>query len=227
MPQGEEMNKAIGYIRVSTQQQADEGVSLDAQRAKIEAWCFANDYELTNVYCDRGISGTKSDRPELLAALKQTTKDTALVCYSLSRLTRSTKDMLQLSEELNNKGANLVSLTEKIDTTTAAGKMLFRMLAVLNEFERDQIAERTTTALTHKKANNEAYNHTPFGFQRDGNKFVKDVGESKVIALIQRKRKQGCSIRAIADDLNRKGIKPKKAAQWNPSSVYYVLKRAA
>ena len=53
------MNKAIGYIRVSTQQQAEEGVSLEAQRAKIEAWCFVNDYELTNVYCDSGISGTK------------------------------------------------------------------------------------------------------------------------------------------------------------------------
>ena len=221
------MNKAIGYIRVSTQQQAEEGVSLEAQRTRIEAWCVANDYELTNVYCDSGISGTKSDRPELLAALEQTTKDTALICYSLSRLTRSTKDMLQLSEELNRKGANLVSLTEKIDTTTAAGKMLFRMLAVLNEFERDQIAERTKTALSHKKANQEAYNHTPFGYQRKGDKFVKDVGESKAIALIQRKREQGASIRDIVEELNSKGIKPKKANKWNPSSVYYLLKRAA
>ena len=221
------MNKAIGYIRVSTQQQAEEGVSLEAQRAKIEAWCVINDYELTNVYCDSGISGTKSDRPELLAALEHTTKDTALICYSLSRLTRSTKDMLQLSEELNRKGANLVSLTEKIDTTTAAGKMLFRMLAVLNEFERDQIAERTKTALSHKKANEEAYNHTPFGYHRKGDKYVKDVGESKAIALIQRKREQGASIRDIVEELNSKGIKPKKANKWNPSAVYYLLKRAA
>ena len=135
--------------------------------------------------------------------------------------------MLHLSEELNRKGANLVSLTEKIDTTTAAGKMLFRMLAVLNEFERDQIAERTKTALSHKKANQEAYNHTPFGYQRKGDKFVKDVGESKAIALIQRKREQGASIRDIVEELNSKGIKPKKANKWNPSSVYYLLKRAA
>ena len=221
------MNKAIGYIRVSTQQQAEEGVSLEAQRAKIEAWCVVNDYELTNVYCDSGISGTKSDRPELLKALKQTTKDTALVCYSLSRLTRSTKDMLQLSEELNRKGANLVSLTEKIDTTTAAGKMLFRMLAVLNEFESDQISERTKAALSHMKAKGEAYNHCPLGYQRKGNKFVKDVGESEVIALIQSKREQGASIRAIVEELNSKGIKPKKAQKWNPSSVHKVLKRVA
>ena len=221
------MNKAIGYIRVSTQQQAEEGVSLEAQRAKIEAWCVVNDYELTNVYCDSGISGTKSDRPELLKALKQTTKDTALVCYSLSRLTRSTKDMLQLSEELNRKGANLVSLTEKIDTTTAAGKMLFRMLAVLNEFERDQIAERTKAALSHKKANGEAYNHTPFGFQREGDKLVKDVEETKAITLIRHMHNQGASIRDIVEELNLMNIKPKIAEKWNPSSVHYLLKRAA
>ena len=63
------MNKAIGYIRVSTQKQADEGVSLDAQRAKIEAWCLANDYELAGIHCDEGISGTKSDRDGVLAAI--------------------------------------------------------------------------------------------------------------------------------------------------------------
>tara|TARA_B100000686_G_C16072403_1_gene609948 strand:- start:129 stop:536 length:408 start_codon:yes stop_codon:yes gene_type:complete len=135
--------------------------------------------------------------------------------------------MLQLSEELNRKGANLVSLTEKIDTTTAAGKMLFRMLAVLNEFESDQISERTKAALSHMKAKGEAYNHCPLGYQRKGNKFVKDVGESEVIALIQSKREQGASIRAIVEELNSKGIKPKKAQKWNPSSVHKVLKRVA
>ena len=61
------MNKAVGYIRVSTQQQADEGVSLEAQKAKIEAWCLANDYTLSNIYSDEGISGTKSNRKGLEA----------------------------------------------------------------------------------------------------------------------------------------------------------------
>ena len=72
--------KAIGYIRVSTQKQADEGVSLEAQRAKIEAWCLANDYELAGIHCDEGISGTKSDRDGVLAAMSQAGKGTALNC---------------------------------------------------------------------------------------------------------------------------------------------------
>jgi len=74
------------------------------------------------------------------------------VVYSLSRLSRSTKDTLQIAEKLDKAGADLVSLSEQIDTTSASGKMVFRLMAVLNEFERDQISERTSAALQHKKA---------------------------------------------------------------------------
>ena len=119
------MQKAIGYIRVSTQGQADEGVSLSAQRAKIEAWCIANDMELAAVFEDAGISGgSMAGRDGLHAAMKATAKGMALVAYSISRLARSTQDMLVIAETLRKKGADLVSLTEKIDTTTAAGRML-------------------------------------------------------------------------------------------------------
>ena len=92
------MQKAIGYIRVSTQGQADEGVSLSAQRAKIEAWCIANDMELAAVFEDAGISGgSMAGRDGLHAAMKATTKGMALVAYSISRLARSTKDMLAIA----------------------------------------------------------------------------------------------------------------------------------
>ena len=129
------MQKAIGYIRVSTQGQADEGVSLEAQRAKIRAWCELNDAELVAVFEDAGLSGASmKGREGLDAALKATGKGMALVCYSISRLARSTRDMLHISEQLDKKGADLVSLTEKIDTTTAAGRMVFKMLAVLADF---------------------------------------------------------------------------------------------
>ena len=132
--------KAVGYIRVSTQEQAKDGDSLAAQRAKIEAWCVVNDYELKAIYEDAGVSGTKADRDGLQEAIQATGKGDALVVYSLSRLTRNTRHMLQLSEHLEKQGTDIVSLTEKIDTTTASGKMVFRMMAVLNEFERDQIS---------------------------------------------------------------------------------------
>ena len=120
------MKQAIGYIRVSTEKQANEGVSLEAQEAKIVTWCKANGYELVKVYVDAGISGKRMDtRKELLAALASLKKGMALVSYSLSRLARSTKDALAIGEAVAKKKADMVSLTEQIDTTTAAGKMMF------------------------------------------------------------------------------------------------------
>jgi site-specific DNA recombinase len=143
----------VGYTRVSTGGQAVDGVSLDAQRERIEAWCRANDHELTDVRVDAGLKGGRADnRPALQVALDTVCQSRGvLVVYSLSRLARSTRDTLEIAERLDRAGADLVSLTERIDTTTAAGRMVFRMLAVLAEFERDLISERTTTALRHKQ----------------------------------------------------------------------------
>jgi DNA invertase Pin-like site-specific DNA recombinase len=124
--------KVVAYIRVSTVGQVEDGVSLDAQRAKIAAWCSLNDAELVAVFEDAGLSGASmTKRNGLHAALKATGKGMALVCYSMSRLARSTRDMLAIAEQLDAKHADLVSLTEKIDTTTASGRMVFKMLAVL------------------------------------------------------------------------------------------------
>jgi DNA invertase Pin-like site-specific DNA recombinase len=165
------MQKAIGYARVSTIGQAEDGVSLEAQEARVHAWCNLNGYELVGVMVDRGLSGGRADnRPALQQALQAVGKGDALVVYSLSRLARSTKDTLAIAETLDRRGADLVSLSEKIETTSAAGKMLFRLLAVLSEFERDVVAERTSMAMRHLQASGHYIGGgTPFGFRvRDG-----------------------------------------------------------
>ena len=108
--------KAIGYVRVSTQGQAEDGVSLDAQEAKVRAWADLNGAEVF-IFRDEGISGKRADnRPGLVAALDAVGKGDALVCYSMSRLSRSIRDTLNLSEHLQHRGADLVSLSEHIDT---------------------------------------------------------------------------------------------------------------
>ena len=114
------MRQAIGYIRVSTLEQANEGISLEAQQARIERWCEANDYQLAALYVDRGISGKRMDnRKDLQRALAALKKDMVLVVHSLSRLARSTKDALHLCDLIGKKKADLVSLSESLDTTTA------------------------------------------------------------------------------------------------------------
>ncbi|MEI7589724.1 MAG: recombinase family protein [Deltaproteobacteria bacterium] len=223
------MKQAIGYIRVSTEQQANEGVSLEAQRAKIEHWCKANDYELVNVYVDAGISGKSMDkRPGLLDALKSLKKGMALVSYSLSRLARSTKDALSIGESVAKKKADMVSLTEQIDTTTAAGKMMFQMLSVLAEFERNLVAERTTNALQHKKRTSQKYtNQTPYGFEAIEGRLVQVQQEAEIVAEIQASRTGGNTLQFIADDLNGRGIPTKTGKQWQPATIHLLLKRSS
>lgn len=222
------MQKAIGYIRVSTEQQADEGVSLEAQRAKIEAWCALNDAELVAVFKDAGISGASmKGRDGLQAALAATKRGMALVSYSISRMARSTRDMLEIAEKLDAKGADLVSVTEKIDTTTAAGRMVFKMLAVLADFERDQIGERTKMALAHKKAKGEIYAPVPFGFEAVEGRLREVKQEAMVVAEILRRREAGESLGDIADSLNAQGIAGKRGGRWHASTVRYLIQRQA
>jgi site-specific DNA recombinase len=221
--------KAIGYIRVSTQGQVDEGVSLEAQKSKIEAWCEVNDYELVNVYTDAGISGkTMANRDGLLRALDAVDRDVALVTYSMSRISRSTREMLSLADKLEKKGADLVSLTEKIDTTTAAGKMVFRMLAVLNEFERDQVSERTKAALAHKKTKGERIGTVPYGFglDDDGIVLVKNIQEQTILKSIQLLRGEGYKLREITEQLNRDGLLTRRGSEWRVQYVHNLLKVA-
>src|SRR5688572_25114594 len=116
---------AVGYVRVSTDGQVD-GVSLDAQEVKIRMWANLQSVESVTIFMDAGLSGTRADnRPGLRAALAAVSDGDTLVVYSLSRLARSTKDTLAIAEVLAKKNSDLVSLSERIDTTTAAGKMVF------------------------------------------------------------------------------------------------------
>lgn len=217
--------KAIGYVRVSTADQAREGVSLEAQRAKIEAWAEANGYELLAVKVDAGISGGKMrNRPGLQEALAEACKHkAALVVYSLSRLARSTRDALEISERLDKAGADLVSLSERIDSTSAAGKLLFRVLAVLAEFERDIIAERTSCAMQHKKARLERVGGVPYGFQEAAGRLVPDTLEQRGLQRLRGLRAQGLSYGLVADRLNSDGFIAKEGGKWYAASVRYVF----
>lgn len=219
------MARAIGYIRVSTQGQADDGVSLDAQRAKIATWADLNGYELGEVFADEGISGSKADRPGLADALNAVGRGDALVVYSLSRLARSTRHTLEISERLDKIGADLVSLSERIDTTSAAGRMVFRMLAVLAEFERDQTSERTAMALRHKRTQGERVGSVPYGFDldADGVHLVENVSEQAVIQQARELHQSGLSLRKIAAELNARGLVARNGRAFQATQILRMV----
>jgi site-specific DNA recombinase len=225
---------AIAYIRVSTVDQAVDGVSLEMQRARIEAWCHSNAATLAegDIYVDAGLSGKRADnRPALQRALEAVCGGgggAVLVVYSLSRLARSTKDTIAIAERLEKAGADLVSLSERIDTTSASGKMIFRLLAVLAEFERDLISERTRGAMAHKRTKGERVGQVPYGrtLATDGITLVSAAAELQVLADIRRWRAGGMTLRAIAERLTALGVPTKNGApSWTHTSVANILNR--
>lgn len=219
------MATAIGYARVSTEGQAEDGASLDAQRAKIAAWADLNGYVLDEIHVDAGISGTRADRPGLAAALDAVGKGDALVVYSLSRLARSTRHTLDIAERLDQAGADLVSLSERIDTTSAAGRMVFRMLAVLAEFERDQISERTSSVMQFKKTQGERVGSVPYGYRLDGDgvHLVAHEVEQQVIQQARELHSSGLSLRKVAAELNRRGLVARNGAEFQATQIMRMV----
>ena len=146
--------KAVGYIRVSTDKQVDHGISLDAQRAKLDAYAALYDIELVSVIVDAGVSAKTLDRPGLQQALGMLKKGeaNALLIAKLDRLTRSVKDLGTLVERyFSSDKITLLSVADSIDTRTAAGRLVLNVLGSVAQWERETISERTTEAMHHLK----------------------------------------------------------------------------
>jgi len=223
---------AVGYARVSTTDQAREGVSLEVQESRFRAWCEATGTEPVGFFRDAGLSGGRADnRPGLQAAIKAARKSKAvLVVYSLSRLARSTKDAILIAEDLNKAGADLVSLTEKIDTTSPTGKAFFTIMAAMAQLERDQIAERTAAAMAHlRKQGRRISSKIPFGFDlsEDGRYLIPNPREREAVELMHSLRADGRTLRHIATELERRGVHAKYSDHWSAQAVRGILKRHA
>jgi DNA invertase Pin-like site-specific DNA recombinase len=130
-----------------------------------------------------------------------------------------------MAERLMDAGADLVSLSEKIDTTTAAGKMVFRMLAVLNEFERDQISERTRTVMGHKKSKGERVGSIPYGFTlaKDKKTLMPDQKEQDVIRFVLDYHAAGIGLRPTARALKERGVLTRQRKEFAPVQIQRIV----
>lgn len=220
---------AIAYCRVSTQIQSSDGVSLQMQRARAEAFAVANGYELTDVFVEVQSGGKADNRPELQRALASVCKARGvLVVYSLSRLARSVKDTITIAERLDRAGANLASLTEKIDTSSAVGRLFFRLMASLADFERDQLSERTESAMAHLRRNGRRISgRVPFGYDLvAGGTLRPNESAQATLARIISWRDAGESYALIARRLTHARVERKTGGTtWSPTSVLSIVQR--
>src|SRR5580698_4569262 len=193
--------KAIGYVRVSTDRQAEQGVSLEAQEAKIRAMATVQGVHLLDVVVDGGESAKSLNRPGLQRILGLINAGTvqAVIVAKLDRLTRSVKDLCGLLELCEKRKVALVSVAESLDTGSAAGRLVITIMAAVSQWEREAIGERTRDALRHKRGNGERVGNIEFGSRlaRDGQHLEPEPGEQAALAEIRRLRNQGATLRGI------------------------------
>ena len=204
----------IAYCRVSTEEQALEGVSLDAQEARIRAYCAMRGLELAEVVIDAGVSAYKplADREggRRVLEMVRARKAAAVVALKLDRLFRNAADCLEVCGAWDRAGValHLVDLGgQAVDTSSAMGRFFLTVMAGAAELERNQIAERTSTAMQHKRSNGERVGAVPYGFAlaADGVHFEPVAAEQEVIALARELRANGMSLRAVAAELASRG----------------------
>ena len=232
--------RLIGYVRVSTEEQAKEGVSLASQRERLAAYALAHGAELVGIEADEGISGgiAPSKRMGLKAALVRLENGEAdgVLVVKLDRLSRSVRDTLALVDRMRDRGWHLVSVNNHLDTETAAGRLVLTVLAALSEMEREQIGERVTEAMAHiAREGRGRSRRLPFGHctadgeatlsKGDTRPLEKEPEEQKQLRTLKRGRKQGMGARRLAALLNQKHKgNPRTLKPWTPSAIQSLVR---
>ena len=224
---------AVCYARFSPRPSPEDCDSVEKQLERCRAYSKGHGYEVIAEYNDKDLSGGRADnRPGLQKALAAACKRQAvLVVYSLSRLARCTKDAIDLAEQLNGAGADLAVIQENVNTRSPMGRFIFTLFSALAQLEREQIAERTSSAMLRHQAKGRRMtrpDRCPYGWRiapYDPTRLIEDVEEQATIARIRQARKNGGGLREIARSLDRAGIGC-RGGRWSHTTIRSILRRA-
>ncbi len=191
-----------------------------------EAYAIATGRTIDEFIIEAGESAKNLRRPGMARVLKEVRSGVigTLVILKLDRATRSVKDLLNIIDVFSRAGADIVSVSESLDTSSAAGRMVVQILGVMAEFERAQLAERTAFALGHKRRSRQVYGRPPFGFRRNGDALVEEANELSALRTALRMREEGVSLRRIGEWLSAQGFAPRQGGkEWRKQSVTQML----
>ena len=221
--------KTIGYVRVSTEEQAKHGISLDMQRSKIAAYAALEDMELIEIVADEGISGCNlKARPGIQRILEmvKSRQIKAVIVYKLDRLARNTIEALQVAKLMDRNGVALHSITEKLDTKSAMGRFFFTLMASIAEMERGIIAERICAAMSRKREKGEALNNNPpYGFRIVEDRIIPHSRERRTIMRIYELYAQKHTIHRIIQELAREGLFNRKGKPFGKTQVHNIIQQ--
>jgi DNA invertase Pin-like site-specific DNA recombinase len=231
-----DVTQAVLYCRVSTEEQATEGVSLAAQEGALHAYCTMRGLEVAGLVIDAGVSAGKPlatrDGGAEVQALVAKGKVGAVVAWKLDRLFRDAADCLAVTQAWDRRGValHLVDLGgQAVDTSTAMGRFFLTVMAGCAELERNQIRERTAAAMAHKAGRGEFIGgREPYGFRLgpDGVHLEQVEDEQRVICAAREQRASGLSLRAVAGELNRAGFASRSGRPFAAEQVRRMLEAA-
>lgn len=221
--------KAALYIRVSTEEQAKEGFSIEAQKNKLIQYCQLHDYEIAGIYIDDGYSAKDLNRPEaqrLIEDIKAGGKGIEMVVvYKLDRLIRNLRLLLEMLDLFAKRDIAFTSLTENLDTSTASGRMMVHMIGVLAEWERETISERVADVLEQKAIQQRKYwcRWIPLGYDYIDGRYTPNELEAPIIKKAFELYLQGKGYYQIAKKFNSLGYRTKNGVRFQTTTIIRLL----
>ncbi len=220
------MNRVAVYARVSTEDQAKEGFSLDAQKDRLRAYCQAKGWEIAGEYVDDGHSGRDTKRPAYQRMMEEKDNWDTLLVIKMDRIHRNSKNFMEMMDDLKKWGKEFSSMQESLDTSTAMGRFVMDIIQRIAQLESEQIGERVYMGMKQKAATvgGPMGGNIPFGYKYVDGELLIDEEESKDVALIFKEYLGGRTSQQIADLLNSKGSSSRSGGKWYGMTISRILK---
>jgi len=213
------------YVRVSTEDQAREGFSLDAQVKRLTAYCKVRSWDVSDVYRDEGFSGRNTARPEYQRMLSEMDRWDVILVLKMDRIHRNSVNFTEMMDLLRNKGKDFNSLSEKFDTTTAMGRFVMDIVQRMAQLESEQIGERVKVGMTKKAREGDGPMGfpAPYGYCYADGRLVVVEAEAEAVRRIFDMYTNGSSTETIATSLRNANILSKTGGVWTRQAVWRIL----
>lgn len=213
------------YARVSTEDQAKEGFSLDAQRDRLRAFCTAQGWTIAKEYVDDGHSGRNVNRPAYQEMMAERDTWDKILVIKMDRIHRNSRNFMAMMDDLRVWGKDFVSATESLDTSTAMGRFVMDIIQRIAQLESEQIGERVYMGMAQKHHQGKGLLgfRRPYGYDYAEGALLLNEKEARVVRRIFKEFAKGVALHSIAEGLNRDGVPSHRKRTWSKSGIRYML----
>lgn len=217
--------RAALYVRVSTEDQANQGFSLNAQEKKLESYCALRGWEIADIYRDEGYSGRSKDRPEYIRMMNEMDKWDMILVLKMDRIHRNSMNFTMMMEELNHNGKQFNSIQDKFDTTTVMGRFVMDVIQRIAQLESEQIGERVYRGMMekHMEGKGGLGGGNPYGYAYAAGHLVINTEEAYRVRAIFNMAQHGSSLSEIAQALNDALVPARKGGKWTKQTISGII----